>query len=144
MSPAQGAEAVEGSVVAAALEPSRAGLADGFREFTLALLALAKADVKAAGGFNGASPKDSAALKALAHWRSDAHQALVRVRSVTADAPGKKLAERWLKTLIAALDLQRQALSLIDPARAAHAAQLARQRVAESHRLEARLDRVIL
>ncbi len=144
MSPAQGTEAVEETAVAAAIDPYRAGLDAGFREFTVALLALAKSDAKPGGTFNGTSPKDAAALKALAHWRGAAHHALTRVRLVAADAPGKKLAERWLKTLIGSLDLQRQALSLIDPNQAAQVAGLARRQIAESHRLESRLDRVIL
>jgi hypothetical protein len=144
MSPVQGAEADKRGAVAAAIDPHRAGLADGFKQFTLALVALARSDVKAGGAFNGVSPKDAAALKALAHWRTEAHHALTGVRSVGPEASGKKLAERWLKTLIAALDLQRQALSLIDPNRAASAAQLARKQIAESHRLEIRLDRILL
>jgi hypothetical protein len=138
VSPTKGAEAVE-----AAIDPYRAPLADGFREFTLALLGLAKSNAKHAGTFNGPSHLDAAALEALAHWRRAAHQALARVRAVPRDAPGRKVAERWLKSLIVGLDLQRQALSLIDPTKAAQAAGLAGTQIAESHRLELRLDRVL-
>jgi hypothetical protein len=138
VSPTQRAESVE-----TAIGPYRALLADDFREFTLALLALAKSNAKHAGTFNGPSQPDAAALEALAHSRHAAHQALTRVRTVPRDAPGKKLAERWLKSLIAGLDLQSQALSLIDPTQAAQAAGLASTQIAESHRLELRLDRVL-
>jgi hypothetical protein len=130
------------AAVSAAIDPYRAGLADDSMEFTLALLALAKSNVKGAG-FNQASPQDAAALQALAHWRRDAHHALTRVRAVASGAPGKKLAERWLKSLIAALDFQRQGLSLVDPNLAADASRLARKRIAQAHRLEERLARVL-
>jgi hypothetical protein len=116
-------------------------LEEDARDFTVALLALAKSNVKAPGSFNHPSPQDSVALHALAHWRRDARHALRRVRSVASDAPGRGLAEKWLKALIAALDLQSQALSLIDPTLAADAARLSRRRIAEYHRFEERLDR---
>jgi hypothetical protein len=57
------------------------------------------------------------------------------------NSPSKNLAEKWLKALIAALDFQRQGLSLADPTLAADAARSARDRIAACHRLEARLDR---
>lgn len=143
MSPAASTERAGQAAVLAAIDPYRASLADDSKEFTLALLALAQSNVNGAG-FNQASPQDAAALQALAHWRRDAHHALNRVRAVASDAPGRKLAERWLKSLIAAVDLQRQGLSLVDPNLAADAARLARKRIAESHRLEERLVRVLV
>ncbi len=45
--------------------------------------------------------------------------------------------------MIAALDLQRQALSLADPNLGADAARSAHKKIAEYHRLEERLNRVI-
>ncbi|HJX33339.1 MAG TPA: hypothetical protein VJ257_03995 [Solirubrobacterales bacterium] len=129
--------------MSAAVDPYRTRLADDSRDFTVALLALAKSNVKSPGSFNHPSPQDAVALHALAHWRRDAQHALHRVRAVASDAPGRNLAEKWLKAMIAALDLQRQGLSLIDPNLAADAGGLARKRIAESHRLEERLDRVL-
>lgn len=80
-------------------------------------------------------------LHALTHWRRDAQHALRRVKAVAAGAQGRSLAEKWLKALLSGLDLQRQALSLIDPTLAADAGRRARKRIAEAHRFEARLDR---
>lgn len=129
------------SPVAAAIDPYRARLDDDAVDFTLALLALAKANAKGTAGFNQPSPADAVALHALARWRRDAKQAMQRVRAVAPGAPGRALAESWLKALISALDLQRQGLSLVDPALAADAARRARKQIAEYQRLEARLDR---
>ncbi len=141
MSPARGAEGAGTAAVSAAIDPYRTRLADGSRDFALALLALAKSNVKDPSSFNQPSPQDAVALHALAHWRRDAQHALHRVRGVAPGTPGRKLAEKWLKALIGALDHQRQGLSLIDPNLAADAAGLARKQTAEFHRLEARLDR---
>ena len=94
VSPTKAAATVE-----AAIDPYRAPLADGFREFTSALLRLAKSNAKHAGTFNGPSNQDAAALEALARWRRPAKQALARVKAVPRDAPGKNLAERWLRSL---------------------------------------------
>jgi hypothetical protein len=127
--------------VSAALEPYRARLAEDASDFTLALLALAKANAKGTAGFNEPSPQDAVTLHALAHWRRDAQHALKRVEAVSAKAPGRDLAIRWLKALIAGLDLQRQGLSLIDPAAAADASRRAGEAVGRIYRLEARVDR---
>jgi hypothetical protein len=143
MSRSETAGRVKTAAVAAALDPYRPLLAEDSRDFTVALLALAKANAKGTSAFNQASPQDAAALQSLAHWRRDARHALKQVRAVASGAPGRSLAEKWLKALIAALDLQRQGLSLIDPNLAADAGRLARKRIAESHRLETRLDRVL-
>ncbi len=143
MSPAENTVGVKTAAVSAAIDPYRTRLADDARDFTVALLALAKSNAKNSGSFNQTSPQDKAALKALARWRRDAQHALHRVRTVTAGAPGRNLAERWLKALIAALDLQRQALSLVDPNLAADAARSAGQRIEEYLRLENRLDQVL-
>jgi hypothetical protein len=140
MSPIQ----LDHGTVEAALEPYRNRLAEDASDFTLALLALAKANAKGRAGFNTPSPQDAVALHALAHWRRDAHHALKRVKALSSDAKGRGLARRWLKALIAALDLQRQGLSLVDPAAAADASRRARKAIAISQRLEARLDRVLL
>jgi hypothetical protein len=143
MSPTRSSGKVTASAVSAAIDPFRTPLAEDARDFTVALLALAKSNAKNSGSFNQPSPQDKAALKALAHWRRDAQHALHRVRTVSPRAPGRKLAEKWLKALIAALDLQRQALSLIDPNQAANAARSAGERTAEYLRLEDRLDKVL-
>ena len=134
---------VKASPLSVAIDPYRSRLATDSRDFTVALLALAKSNANGTSSFNAPSAQDGAALHALAHWRRDAQHALRRVRSVEPQASGRKLAERWLKTLIAALDLQRQALSLASPDLAAAAAGSARQKIAEYHRLGARLDRVL-
>jgi len=127
--------------VVAALEPYRPRLAEGATDFTLALLALAAANAKGTAGFNEPSPQDAVALHALAHWRRDARHALKKVESVSAKAAGRKLAIQWLKALIEGLDLQRQALSLIDPVAATDAARRAGVAVARTSRLESRVDR---
>jgi hypothetical protein len=141
MSPTQDAGRVKTAAVSAAIDPYRSRLADDARDFTVALLALAKANAKDSGFFNQPSPQDDAALKALARWRRDAQQALRRVRTVAPGASGRNLAERWLKTLIAALDFQRQSLSLVDPNLAADAARSGGERTEQYLRLEGRLDR---
>ena len=129
------------AATAAALDPFRTRLTEDAGDFTLALLALAKANAATPGSFNVPTPQDAVALHALAHWRRDAQHALRRVKGVPAGTPGRSLAEKWLKALLAGLDLQRQALSLIDPNLAADAGRRARKLIAEAHRLEARLDR---
>jgi len=141
MSPTRSSGEVKASAVSAAIDPFRTRLADDTRDFTVALLALAKSNTKNSGSFNQPSPQDKAALKALARWRRDAQHALHRVRTVASGAHGRKLAEKWLKALIAALDLQRQALSLVDPNQAANAARSAGERTAEYVRLENSLDK---
>jgi hypothetical protein len=133
--------AAQTAAVAAAIGPFRTRLTEDAGDFTLALLALAKANAATPGSFNVPSPQDAVALHALAHWRRDAQHALRRVKAVAGGAPGRILAEKWLKALIAALDLQRQGLSLVDPSLAADAGRRARKLIAESHRFEARLDR---
>lgn len=129
------------AAVAAATDPFRTRLTEDAGDFTLALLALAKANAANPGSFNVPSPQDAVALHALAHWRRDAQHALRRVKAVAAGAQGRSLAEKWLKALLSGLDLQRQALSLIDPTLAADAGRRARKLIAEAHRFEARLDR---
>jgi hypothetical protein len=131
------------TAVAAALEPFRTPLAENARDYTVALLALANANAAGAGEFNAPSPQDALALQALVHWRRDAQRALRQVRAVASSAPGKKIAEKWLKTMIAALDFERQSLSLVDPVLAAQAATSARKRIAQYHRLEAQLERAL-
>jgi hypothetical protein len=79
----------------------------------------------------------------LSRWRRDAQHALHRVRTVPAGASGRNLAEMWLKAMIAALELQRRSLSLVDPNLAADAARSAGQRIEEYLRLETRLDQVL-
>ena len=140
MSPTRSSGAVKASAVSAAIDPFRTPLADDARDFTVALLALAKSNAKSSGSFNELSPQDKEALKALARWRRDAQHALHRVTTVASGAHGRNVAEKWLKALIAALDLQRQALSLADPNQSAHAARSAGERIAEYLRLEDRLD----
>lgn len=140
MSRTQGPPA-QTAAIAAAIGPFRTRLAEDSGDFTLALLALAKANAAGLGSFNVPSPQDAVALHALGHWRRDAQHALRRVKAVAAGARGRSLAEKWLKALIAAIDLQRQGLSLVDPALAADAGRRARKLIAESHRFEARLDR---
>jgi hypothetical protein len=141
MSPTRSSGEVKASAVSAAIDPFRTRLADDARDFTVALLALAKSNTKNSGSFNQPSPQDKAALKALARWRRDAQHALHRVGTVASGAHGRKLAEKWLKALVAALDLQRQALSLVDPNQAANAARSAGERTAEYLRLENSLDK---
>jgi hypothetical protein len=136
-------ERIKSSAVSAAVDPYRIRLGNDSVNFTMALLALAEANAQNGGSFNRPSPEEAAVLTALAHWRRDAQHVLKRVRGVSAGAPGRGLAENWLKALIAGLDLQRQGLSLVDPNRAADAARLARKRIAESHRLEDRLESVL-
>jgi hypothetical protein len=128
------------SDVAAAIDPLRARLPEHTRDYTVALLALAKANAAGTGEFNAPSPQDALALQALALWRRDAQRALRRVRAVRGAAPGKAVAEKWLKTMIAALNFERQSLSLVDPTLAAEAAASARKQVARYHLLEAKLD----
>lgn len=140
MSPPTAAKA---SGVAAAIDPLRARLPEHTRDYTVALLALAKANAAGSGEFNAPSPQDSLALQALALWRRDAQHALRRLRAVAGDAPGKQVAEKWLKTMVAALNFQRQSLSLADPVLAAEAAASARKQVARYHLLEAKLDRAL-
>jgi hypothetical protein len=111
--------------------------------FTTALLALAKHNAQQGGSFNETSPEDLAALKALARWRRDAQHALRRVRGVSSDPHDRQLAVRWLKALIAAVDLQRQALSLVDPKLAAAAAGSAGKRMDEYFHLESRLEEAL-
>lgn len=127
--------------VATALEPYRGRLAEDASDFTRSLLALAAANAKGTAGFNVPSPQDAVVLHALAHWRRDAQHALKRVEAVPAKAPARGLAVAWLKALIASLDLQRQGLSLLDPAAAADASRRANLAVSKIYRLEARLDR---
>lgn len=143
MSPSERPTEVTAAAVSAAIDPYRGRLADDARDFTVALLALAKSNARNSGSFNQTSPQDQVALKALAHWRGDAQHALRRVRTVASNTPGRNLAERWLKALIAALDLQRQALSVLDPVLAAGAARSAAERTRQYLRLEGRLDRML-
>ncbi len=131
------------SDVAAAIDPLRARLSEHTRDYTVALLALAKANAAGTGEFNAPSPQDALALQALALWRRDAQRALRRVHAVGGGAPGKQIAEKWLKTMIAALNFERQSLSLVDPKLAAEAAASARKQVARYHLLEAKLDGVL-
>ena len=143
MSAAANTRGVESAAVADAIDPYRSRFDEDAKSFSLALLALAKSNAKQARAFNQTSPQDKAALRALARWRRDAQHALHHVRAVPAGAPGRSLAERWLKALIAALDLQVQALSLLDPTKAADAANSAGRRIEEYQRLEVRLDQVL-
>jgi hypothetical protein len=143
MSTAANTGRVEATAVADEIDPYRSRFDEDAKNFGLALLALAKSNAKQVRAFNQTSPQDKAALRALARWRRDAQHALHHVRAVPAGAPGKSLAERWLKALIAALDLQGQALSLLDPTKAAEAANSAGPRIEEYQRLEARLDQVL-
>jgi hypothetical protein len=126
--------------VAAAIDAFRARLPEHTRDYTVALLALAKANAAGSGDFNAPSPQDALALHALALWRRDAQRALRRVRAVPGGAPGKQTAERWLKAMIAALNFEQQSLSLADPSLAAKAAASARKQVARYHHLEAKLE----
>lgn len=135
---------VEDGTVEAALHPYRSRLGEDAADFTRALLALAKANAKGTAGFNTPSPQDAVALHALAHWRRDAQHALRGVKALDHAVKGRGLAERWLKALIGALDLQRQGLSLVDPAAAAEASGRAHKAIAAAQRLEAQLDRVLL
>jgi hypothetical protein len=136
-------ESASASTLSAVVDPYRARLANDSKDFTLALLALAKASAKPKIDTSVPLPEEDAALKVLARWRHGAKHALRRVHAVGGGAPGRKLAERWLKTMIAALDLQRQALSLVDPNQGAAAAQAAHRKIAEYHQLEERLNRVL-
>jgi hypothetical protein len=143
MSPGATAQRDGRAGVAAAIDPHRGRLVDDSVAFTLSLLEVAKANSQGSGSFNQTSPQGAAAMRALARWRRDVKQVLKEVKGVPSSAAGKKLAERWLKALIVALDYQRQALSLMDPKLAADASRLGRDGIAESHRLEERLDRVL-
>jgi hypothetical protein len=134
----------EDGMVEAALHPYRGRLGEDAADFTRALLGLAKANAKGTAGFNTPSPQDAVALHALAHWRRDAQHALKAIKALNHAATGRGVAERWLKTLIGALDFQRQGLSLVDPAAAAEASRRARKAIASAQRLEAQLDRVLL
>lgn len=136
-------ESAAASTLSTVVDSYRARLANDSKDFTLALLALAKASAKPNIDTSAPSPEEAAALKALARWRHGAQQALRRVHAVGGGSPGRKLADRWLKTMIAALDLQRQALSLVDPTQGAAAARTAQRKIAEYHRLEERLNRVL-
>jgi hypothetical protein len=140
MSPPAAARAMD---VAAAIDALRARLPEHTRDYTVALLALAKANAAGSGEFNAPSPQDALALQALALWRRDAQRALRRLRAVSGDAPGKQVAEKWLKTMVAALNFQRQSLSLADPTLAAQAAASARKQTARYHLLETKLDRAL-
>ena len=131
------------TAVADAIDPYRSRFDEDAKNFSLALLALAKSNAKQKRTFNQTSPQDKAALRVLARWRRDAQHALHHVRALTGDAHGRSLAEKWLKALIAALDLQGQALSLLDPTKAAEAAKAAGPRIEEYQRLEMRLDQVL-
>jgi hypothetical protein len=143
MSPEANSSGVGATATAAAIDGYRSQFDEDAKNFSLALLALAKSNAKQTRTFNQTSPQDKAALRALARWRRDAQHALHHVRAIPSAAPGRKLAERWLKALIAALDLQTQALSLLDPNKAAEAARAAGPRIEEYQRLEARLDQVL-
>lgn len=143
MSPAPSAEGGK-AALAAAIDPYRTRLANDAMSFTTALLALAKHNAQQGGSFNETSPEDLAALKALARWRADGQHALLRVRGASSSDPhDRKLAVRWLKALIAAVDLQRQALSLVDPESAAAAARSAGKRMDEYFHLESRLEEAL-
>jgi hypothetical protein len=143
MSSIPGSEEIRATVVADAIGPYRSRLLEDAADFSAALLVLAEANAKGSAGFNEPSPQDAVALHVLVHWRRDAKQALSRVKAASSGAPGKGLATNWLKTLISAIDLQRQSLSLSDPGLAADAARRGRARIAEAHRLEEQLDRVL-
>lgn len=140
MSPAAGADEAE---VAAAIDSLRARLPEHVRDYTVALLALAKANAAGSGEFNAPSPQDALALQALVVWRRDAQRALRQLRAVPGGLPGREVAEKWLKTMIAALNFQRQSLSLVDPTAAAEAAASARRQTTRYRLLEAKLDRVL-
>lgn len=140
MSAEASAAALRTGAVSAAVDPYRKRLANDSKDFTLALVQLAEYNVKHPDSFNLPSPPDTAALEALSRWRRDAAHAQARVRAVAPNSPGRQLAARWLKALIAALDLQRQALSIVDPVLAADAATRARRKIDESNRLERRLE----
>lgn len=126
--------------VAVAISSFRDRIPEHTRDYTVALLALAKANAAGSGEFNAPSPQDALALQALALWRRDAQRALRRVRGVPGGAPGRAVAEKWLKTMISALNLQRQSLALSDPTLAAQAAASARAQVARYHLLEGKLE----
>ncbi len=143
MSAGASATTVGAGAVSAAIDPNRKRLANDSKDFTLALVSLARYNATHASSFNLPSPPDTAALKALSRWRRDVQHTQARVKAVAHDSPGRQLAIRWLKALIAALDLQRQALSIVDPALAAEAATQARKKIEESSRLERRLERVL-
>jgi len=143
MSPAPGTAATGASTVADAIEPYRSRLLEDAADFSTALLALAEANAGGSTGFNEPSPQDAVALHVLVHWRRDAKQALARVKAAPSGAPGRGLAVKWLKVQIEAIDLQRQGLSLSDPGLAAEAARRGREVIAEAHRLEERLMRVL-
>lgn len=128
------------AALSAAIEPYWSRLAGDAFAFGEALQALAKHDAGNSAGFNQPSAPDKAALKALAHWRRDARQLLRKVKSAHSDPHDKKLAERWLQAMLAAVDLQRQALSLADPNQAAQAARSAGKRMDEYFHLESRLE----
>ena len=143
MSASEATASARGRSLSAAIEPYRTRLGDDALRFSDALLVLAKHNAKHSSAFNQASPQDLEALKALGRWRHDAQRALRQVRGADSDAQDRKLAERWLKAMIAALDLQRQALSLADPNQAADAARSAGKRIDEYFHLEARLDQAL-
>lgn len=126
--------------VAVAIGSFRDRIPEHTRDYTVALLALAKANAAGSGEFNAPSPQDALALQALALWRRDAQRALRRVRGVSSGAPGRAVAEKWLKTMISALNFQRQSLALSDPTLAAQAAASARAQVARYHLLEGKLE----
>ena len=128
------------TAVAAAIDPLRSRLPEHTRDYTVALLTLAKANATGSGDFNAPSPQDALALNALALWRRDAQRALRRVRAASGTAPEKQAAEKWLKAMIAALNFERQTLSLADPKLAAEAAAAARKQVARYRHLEGKLD----
>jgi hypothetical protein len=130
---------VGSSTIAAVVDTYRDRLAEDSIDFTLALQELAKTDANGATPFNSPSPQDAVALHALARWRRDAQHALKEVRTAP-PGPLTGLAEKWLKTLIAALDLQRQGLSIVSPTKAAHATSAARKKIAAYRRLEERLE----
>jgi hypothetical protein len=143
MSASRATGSAKGTSLSAAIEPYRTRLGDDALRFSDALLVLAKHNAKQSSAFNQASPQDLEALKALAHWRHDAQRTLRRVKGARSDVQDRKLAERWLKAMIAALDLQRQALSLADPNQAADAARSAGKRIEEYFHLEVRLDQAL-
>jgi hypothetical protein len=145
MSPAPSAVQADATAVAEALAAYRDRLDADTYAFSKALFALAKfnAGQKPPAAFNQTSPQDKAALRALAKWRRDAQHLLHRVRAIPTGAHGRALAERWLKALIAALDLEGQALALLDPKKAAAAAGAASSRIEEYQRLETRLYGVL-
>ncbi|MGH2938010.1 MAG: hypothetical protein ACRDPE_07815 [Solirubrobacterales bacterium] len=129
------------SPVAATVDRYRGLLAEDASDYTVALLALAKANASGTAGFNSPSPQDAVALSVLARWRRHAGHAAKRIGTLPADSNGKELATRWLTSLIASLDLQEQALSLIDPAAAADASRGAAAALLRTKHLQARLER---